>query len=54
MLVRCWAILRDKKPWRDPQTGAKPTLPPSKQRRQEEAQRRRQTKQSAVLEGANA
>jgi transposase len=50
ILVRCWAMLRDKKPWRDPQTGAKPTLPPSKQRRQEEAQQRRQAKQSAVLE----
>jgi transposase len=54
ILVRCWAMLRDKEPWRDPQTGAKPTLPPSKQRRQEEAQRRRQVKQPAVLEGANA
>jgi transposase len=54
ILVRCWAMLRDKKPWHDPQTGAKPKLPPSKQRRQEETQRRRQTKQSAVLEGANA
>jgi transposase len=54
ILVRCWAMLRDKKPWRDPQTGAKPKLPPSKQRRQEEAQRRRQTKQSVVLEGTNA
>jgi transposase len=54
ILVRCWAMLRDKKPWRDPQTGAKPKLPPSKQRRQEESQQRRQAKQSAVLEGANA
>jgi transposase len=54
ILVRCWAMLRDQKPWRDPQTGAKPKLPPSKQRRQEETQRRRQAKQSAVLEGANA
>jgi len=54
ILVRCWAMLRDKKPWRDPQTGAKPKLPPSKQRRQEETQRRRQAKQSAVLEGTNA
>jgi transposase len=54
ILVRCWAMLRDKKPWHDPQTGAKPTLPPSKQRRQEEAQRRRQARPSAVLEGANA
>jgi len=54
ILVRCWAMLRDKKPWHDPQAAAKPPLPPSKQRRQEEAQRRRQAKQSAVLEGANA
>jgi transposase len=54
ILVRCWAMLRDKKPWRDPQTGAKPKLPPSKQRRQEEAKRRREAKQPAVLEGANA
>jgi transposase len=54
ILVRCWAMLRDKKPWRDPQTGAKPKLPPSKQRRQEETQRRRQARQSAVLEGTNA
>jgi transposase len=54
ILVRCWAMLRDQKPWRDPQTGAKPKLPPSKRRRQEEAQRRRQAKRSAVLEGANA
>jgi transposase len=42
ILVRCWAMLRDKKPWRDPRTGPKPKLPPSKQRRQAEAQRRRQ------------
>jgi transposase len=54
ILVRCWAMLRDKKPWRDPQTGVKPKLPPSKQRRQEEAQQRRQAKQSVVLEGTNA
>jgi transposase len=56
ILVRCWAMLRDQKPWRDAQTGAKSTLPPSKQRRQEEAQRRRQAKPSAsaALEGANA
>jgi transposase len=54
ILVRCWAMLRDKKPWRDPQTGAKPTLPPSKQRRQEEAKQRRQAKESAALAGTNA
>jgi transposase len=49
ILVRCWAMLRDKKSWHDPQTGPKPTLPPSKQRRQAEAQQRRQQKQRAAL-----
>jgi len=49
VLVRCWAMLRDRKPWHDPQTGPKPTLPPSKQRRQAEAQQRRQDKQQAAL-----
>jgi len=44
VLVRCWAMLRDRKPWHDPQTGPKPTLSPSKQRRQAEAQQRRQAK----------
>jgi transposase len=54
ILVRCWAMLRDKKPWHDPPAGRKNPLPPSTQRRQEESQRRRQAKQSAVVEGANA
>jgi transposase len=49
ILVRCWAMLRDRMPWHDPQTGPKPTLPPSKQRRQAEAQQRRQAKQQVVL-----
>jgi transposase len=49
ILVRCWAMLRDRKPWRDPQAGPKAALPPSKQRRQAEAQRRREVKQRAVL-----
>jgi transposase len=48
VLVRCWAMLRDRKPWHDPQTGPKPTLSPSKQRRQAEAQQRRQAKQQAL------
>jgi transposase len=48
ILVRCWAMLRDRKPWHDPQTGPKPALPPSKQRRQAEAQQRRQAKQQAA------
>jgi transposase len=47
ILVRCWAMLRDRKPWHDPQAGPKPALSPSKQRRQAEAQRRRQAKQPA-------
>jgi transposase len=45
ILVRCWAMLRDRQPWHDPQTGPKPTLSPSKQRRQAQAQQRRQAKQ---------
>jgi transposase len=48
ILVRCWAMLRDKKPWHDPQTGPKPTSSPSKQRRQAEAQRRQQAKPQAA------
>ena len=48
ILVRCWAMLRDRKPWRDPQAGPKQPLPPSKQRRQAEAQQRRQAKQQAA------
>jgi transposase len=48
ILVRCWAMLRDRKPWHDPQTGPKPTSAPSKQRRQAEAQQRRQAKQQAA------
>jgi len=49
ILVRCWAMLRDNKPWRDPQTAPKQPLPPSKQRRQAEAQQHRQAKQQAAL-----
>jgi transposase len=49
ILVRCWAMLRDKKPWRDPQTEPKQSLPPSKRARQAEAQQRRQAKQQATL-----
>ena len=44
ILVRCWAMLRDRKPWHDPLAGPKSKLPPSKQRRQAEAQQRRQAK----------
>ena len=49
ILVRCWAMLRDRQPWHDPQTGPKATLSPSKQRRQAEAQQRRQAKQQAAM-----
>ena len=54
ILVRCWAMLRDRKPWHDPQTGPKPSLSPSKQRRHDEAQERRQAKQQAALAPAAA
>jgi transposase len=54
ILVRCWAMLRDRRPWHDPQTGPKPTLSPSKQRRHDEAQQRRQAKQQAALASAAA
>jgi transposase len=36
ILVRCWAMLRDRKPWRDPETG--PKLPPPSKRRRAKAQ----------------
>jgi hypothetical protein len=49
ILVRCWAMLRDKKPWRDPQTEPKQQPPPSKRARQAEAQRRRQEKKEPAL-----
>ena len=54
ILVRSWAMLRDQKPWRDPQAGPKPALAPSKQRRQAEAQQRRQEKARAALAAAAA
>jgi transposase len=44
ILVRAWAMLRDKKAWRDPLAGPKATLCPSKQKRRDEAERRRQAK----------
>ena len=48
ILVRSWAMMRDKKPWHDPQAGPKAALPPSKQKRQAEALKRRQAKQSTL------
>jgi transposase len=48
LLVRAWAMLRDGAAWHDEQTGPKPTLAPSKQRRQAEAPARRQAKRRAA------
>src|SRR4029434_10714572 len=48
ILVRCWAMLRDHRPWHAPQAGPKQRLAPSKQRRQAEAQQRRQEKLQAA------
>jgi transposase len=48
ILVRSWAMLRDGKPWHDPQTPPKAALPPSKLRRAAEAARRRQEKAHAA------
>jgi transposase len=50
ILVRCWAMLRDRKGWHDPQAGPKAKLPPSKQRRQEESQRRRAARKETLAE----
>jgi transposase len=47
ILVRSWAMLRDRKPWHDPQTAPKQALPPSKQRRAAEAAQRRRDKARA-------
>jgi len=44
VLVRAWAMLRDRKPWRDPLAGPKAALCPSKQKRRDEAERRRRDK----------
>jgi transposase len=49
ILVRCWAMLRDGQPWRDPQTVPKDPLSPSKRRRKTEAEQRRQAKEQATL-----
>jgi hypothetical protein len=48
ILVRAWAMLRDKKPWHDPETPPKQALPPSKRKRQAEALERRQAKQAGL------
>ena len=54
LLVRCWAMLREGVAWYDPQTGPKQKLPPSKQRRQAEAQQRREARQQGKQTGALA
>jgi hypothetical protein len=54
ILVRSWAMLRDQKPWHDPQAGPKQALAPSKQRRQAEAQQRRQEKARTARAAAAA
>jgi transposase len=48
ILVRSWAMLRDGKPWHDPQTAPKHALPPSKRRRAAEAAQRRRDKARAA------
>jgi transposase len=54
VLVRSWAMPRDKKPWHDPQTAPKDPLPPSQRRRKMEADERRRAKQQAPLEVTTA
>lgn len=49
ILVRSWAMLRDHQPWRDPQTAPKDPLPPSKRKRQAEAEQRRQVKKRLAV-----
>jgi transposase len=54
ILVRCWAMLRDRRAWSDPQAGPKDPVPPSKRRRAAEAQQRRQARQQAAPAPTNA
>ena len=54
ILVRSWAMLRDKKAWHDPQAGPKNPLPPSKQKRQAEARKRRQGKEALAPSATGA
>jgi len=54
ILVRSWAMLRDRKPWHDPQTAPKDPLPPSKRRRQTEAEQRREERRQAKQQTALA
>jgi hypothetical protein len=41
ILVRCWAMLRDRKAWCDPQAGPKERLAPSKRLRQAQSAARK-------------
>jgi len=41
ILVRCWAMLRDRKAWCDPQAGPKERLSPSKRLRQAQSAARK-------------
>jgi transposase len=41
ILVRCWAMLRDRKAWHDPQAGPKERLSPSKRLRQSQSAARK-------------
>ncbi len=47
ILVRCWAMLRDRKGWCDPQAGPKERLSPSKRLRQAESAARKATRAAA-------
>jgi hypothetical protein len=49
ILVRSWAMLRDDKPWRDPQTAPKQLMPPSKRRRAAQAEARRAAREGTAL-----
>ena len=54
ILVRSWAMLRDNKPWTDPQTRPKASLAPSKLRRRAESEQRRQAKMQAKMHATPA
>jgi transposase len=47
ILVRCWAMLRDRKAWCDPQAGPKQPLSPSKRLRQAQSAARRAARATA-------
>jgi hypothetical protein len=47
ILVRCWAMLRDRKAWCDPQAGPKQRLSPSKRLRQAQSAARKVARATA-------